>query len=210
MLNWGRIAKYAVVMFVVQCVIGLIVGFFTPELSGSVRMHWLGTHGPAILVLLEWLVLVCALLVGTGIGRKFLCLALACVAMGGCTSVRPDGTALTGSAGFACDIDDGPATLAHLQANGAGVTWIFNVHGQSPDGLDGEYPINASGRRGSASLRICNDAMDCTAAVEGTVVVTRQHRRRLEGWLAYRLPSQASQRRAFVADIDMADRATCP
>lgn len=123
-MNWRKIAKYAALLFVVQCVIGFIEGFLAPEVSASVRTHvvsmmgwnlvlfaacaavfahlaahqplrpyvhaglvflvqacgailfsmvmpdWLRASDPTILVLLAWLVLVCALLAGTGIGRK--------------------------------------------------------------------------------------------------------------------------------------------
>ena len=139
-----------------------------------------------------------------------LLLALACVAVSGCRTARLDGVDLTGSAVLACGFDDGPATLVHLQANGIPATWIFNVQGQPPERLGGAYPIDSSGRQGTANLRVCQNAIDCTTAVVGTVVVTGQHHRWIDGKLDYRLPGQESERRTFSASIEKTDRGVCP
>lgn len=122
-MNWSKIAKYAVALFLVQFVIGLVEGFLTPG-ANSVRAsavpliaaslvsftacaavfahlsahqqvrpyahawlalffqacaanllwlalpNWLGGRDPMFVVLVDWFVLVCALLVGTAIGRN--------------------------------------------------------------------------------------------------------------------------------------------
>jgi hypothetical protein len=134
---------------------------------------------------------------------------LACVALNGCAFTRSDNADLTGTAAFACGFDDGPATLVHLQAKGAPATWILNVQGLSPDRLDGTYPIDNSGRHGTANVRVCESAVDCTKAVDGTVVVTGTHRDWIDGTLAYRLPGQDTERHSFTAKVE-ATTATCP
>ena len=133
-----------------------------------------------------------------------------CVAMAGCASTAPGSADLIGTAGFSCGLSDGPATLAHLQVENAPATWwIFNVEGAAPEELDGTYPINNGARSGSARLRVCDNALKCTWAVEGTIVVTGQRHGRFEGSLQYRLPDQALERRTFSASIERAN-VVCP
>jgi hypothetical protein len=139
-----------------------------------------------------------------------LILLLACVAAGSCASARLENADLTGSAGLACGFDDGAATLIHLQSNDVPATWwVFSVEGKSPDHLDGEYAISDSARDGAATLRVCDNALHCTNAVEGSVVVTGHHPRGFDGRLDYRLPGQAFERRTFSASIEKT-HVTCP
>ena len=134
--------------------------------------------------------------------------ALFCIALSGCASTSGANADLTGSAGFACGLDDGPATLAHLQAKAASMIWVVNVQGRSPDQLNGAYPIND--QRQTASLRVCDDALDCKVALEGSIVVIGVHPRRVDGVLSYRLPDGASERLTFSAAIEKPRDAICP
>ena len=139
-----------------------------------------------------------------------LILLLACVAAGSCASARLENADLTGSAGLACGFDDGAATLGQLQSNEVPATWwVFRVEGKSPDRLDGEYAISDSARERAATLRVCDNALHCTNAVEGSVVVTGHHPGGFDGRVDYRLPGQAFERRTFSATIEKT-HVTCP
>jgi len=142
--------------------------------------------------------------------RQSFLLLVTCALAASCASTPSADADLTGTAEFACGLTDGPATLAHLQVKDVPATWwVFSVEGVSPEALDGPYPINDSARSGSAGLRVCDDALNCTRAVEGSIVVTGQRHGRVEGSLEYRLPDQALDRRTFSASIEKTN-AVCP